>query len=98
VAKRGRSTEGEEAAPSPSSADAAVAPRENIGKMLRGHPDLKGFGISDQVVKGKWVAFEVRATGEVKLLTPVRSNGVLEGEGKPSAAARLMAAVTKEYR
>lgn len=67
-------------------------------KLLHAAPYLKGFGISDQVVKGKWVAFEVRATGEVKLLTPVRSNGVLEGEGKPSAAARLMAAVTKEYR
>jgi len=97
VAKRGRSPEGEEQAPAQPSTTAQVE-TPNIGKMLRGHPALKGFGISDQVVKGKWVAFEARATGEVKILTPLRANGVLEGEAKHSAAARMMAAITREYR
>jgi len=60
-------------------------------------PEVDGHGITDRLSPTGYVAYRVSNRGRIEVLSP-RRGGAVAGESKHSAAARMMAAIAKEYR
>lgn len=61
-------------------------------------PIVAGLGISQALSPKGWVAYRCTTGGDIKVLTPKSATGEVVGESKPSAAARMMAAIAEEFR